>query len=316
MKYILTLICCVMITAGTFAQKIAGNVTDSVGKAVPFANITLKAPGNLIIAFTSCSDKGVYSMPVPADAPKTGLTIEVSCVGFNKASKEVTSLATLYNFTLKGNSGQLKAITVKSSRPRLKVSGDTISYKVSDFSSPQDRVIGDVIKKLPGIDVDKTGKISYNGKAISNLYIGGDNLLDDKYNIATNNIPNGVVDQVQVMENHQPVKMLKDKVVSDDVALNLTIKKDAKWQMVGQETVGAGLPGKYDENLNAMMFKDKYKAINYLKGNNTGVDVSRDLISHNLSDYMQRLDNDQPGTVLSMGTAGDPDLPRNGYLFN
>jgi hypothetical protein len=67
--------------------------------------------------------------------------------------------------------------------------------------------------------VAKDGKISYNGKAISNLYIGGDNLLDDKYNIATSSIPNGVVDKVQVMENHQPIKMLKDKVVSEDVAL-------------------------------------------------------------------------------------------------
>ncbi|WP_448698058.1 TonB-dependent receptor [Mucilaginibacter sp. AW1-3] len=316
MKHILTLICCVMITAGALAQKITGNVTDSVGKAVPFANITLKAPGNLIIAFTSCTDKGAYNLPVPADAPKDGLMLEVSCVGFNKASKPVTAYTAPYNFTLKANNGQLKAITVKSGRPHLKVSGDTISYKVSDFSNPQDRVIGDVIKKLPGMDVDKSGKISYNGKAISNLYIGGDNLLDDKYNIATNNIPNGVVDQVQVMENHQPVKMLKDKVVSDDVALNLTIKKEAKLQLVGQETVGGGLPGKYYEDLNAMMFKDKYKAINYLKGNNTGNDVAYDLISHNFSDYMNRIDNQVPGTVLSLGTAGDPDLPRNRYLFN
>jgi hypothetical protein len=95
--------------------------------------------------------------------------------------------------------------------------------------------------------------------------------LDDKYNIATNTIPNGVVDQVQVMENHQPIKMLKDKVVSEDVALNLTMKKDAKLQLVGQETIGAGLPGNYYGELNAMMFKDKYKAINYIKGNNTGM---------------------------------------------
>jgi hypothetical protein len=71
----------------------------------------------------------------------------------------------------------------------LRVHGDTTDYKVSDFSSPQDRVIGDVIKKLPGIDVAKDGKISYNGKSISGVYIGGDNLLDDKYNIATNSYP-------------------------------------------------------------------------------------------------------------------------------
>ncbi|OCX52929.1 hypothetical protein BEL04_00960 [Mucilaginibacter sp. PPCGB 2223] len=316
MRYILTLVCCALITAGSFAQKITGTVSDSTGKGVALANVTLKGPGNLIIAYTSSSDKGVYSLALPADAPKTGLSIEVSCVGFNKASKDVTTFTAPYNFRLKANNGQLKAITIKSSRPHLKVNGDTIGYKVSEFSNAQDRVIGDVLKRMPGIDIDKAGKISYNGKAISNLYIGGDNLLDDKYNIATNNIPHGVVDSVQVMQNHQPVKMLKDKVVSDDVALNLTIKKDAKIQLVGQETVGGGLPGKYYEDLNAMMFKDKYKAINYLKGNNTGNDVAGDLVSHNLADYLNRIDNQVPSTVLSLGTAGDPDLPRNRYLFN
>jgi hypothetical protein len=65
-----------------------------------------------------------------------------------------------------------------------------------------------------------------------------------------------------------------------------------------------------------MMFKDKYKAINYLKVNNTSYDVGSDLVSHNLSGYLSRLDNDKPQTVLSLGTAGDPDLPCNRYLFN
>ncbi|QEC75843.1 TonB-dependent receptor [Mucilaginibacter ginsenosidivorax] len=297
-------------------QSIKGKVTDSLGKPISYAGINLKNSAGLIIAYTTSDAGGLYSLGIPANADKNGLTLEASCIGFKKAGLPVNGFTTPYNFKLAGAVHQLQGVTIKNNRPRLRVSGDTTSYKVSDFSSPQDRVIGDVIKKLPGIDVAKDGKISYNGKAISNLYIGGDNLLDDKYNIATGTIPHGVVDQVQVMENHQPVKMLRDKVVSEDVALNLTIKKDAKLQLIGQETIGAGLPKKYDEDLNAMMFKDKYKAINYLRGNNTGYDVAGDLVSHNSAEHMQRLDNDQPGTVLSLGTAGDPDLPRNRYLFN
>jgi hypothetical protein len=298
------------------AQNIKGTVVDSLGKPVSYANVNLKGGGNIILAYATTNDKGLYTINVPVDANKTGLLLEVSCLGFKKEVKAVEGFTTPYNFKLNASVNMLQSVTIKQKRPFIRTSGDTTSYKVSDFSSPQDRVIGDVIKKLPGIDVAKDGKISYNGKAISNLYIGGDNLLDDKYNIATNNIPNGVVDQVQVMENHQPIKMLKDKVVSDDVALNLTIKKDAKLQIVGQETVGAGLPGNYYADLNAMMFKDKYKAINYFKGNNTSLDVQGDLVSHNRSNYLSRIDNDQPQTILSLGTAGDPDLPRNRYLFN
>ncbi|RYU86846.1 hypothetical protein EWM62_16985 [Mucilaginibacter terrigena] len=314
-KLVAAFIFCMLCSAVGFAQSLKGTVTDSLGKAISFASVNLKGSGNFIIAYTSSDEKGNYTLQIPADAAKSGLVLEVSCVGFTRQAKPVTA-ATAYNFKLAHSVSQLQAVTVKDNHPRLRVHGDTTDYKVSDFSSPQDRVIGDVIKKLPGIDVAKDGKISYNGKAISNLYIGGDNLLDDKYNIATNTIPNGVVDKVQVMENHQPIKMLKDKVVSEDVALNLTMKKDAKMQLVGQETIGAGLPDKYYADLNAMMFKDKYKAINYLKANNTGNDVAYDLVSHNMASYLSRLDNDKPSTVLSLGTAGDPDLPRNRYLFN
>jgi hypothetical protein len=173
--------------------------------------------------------------------------------------------------------------------------------------------IGDVLKKLPGITVASDGTISYNNKRISNLYIDGDNLLDDKYNIATTTIPHSVVEQVQVINNDQPIKVLRNKVMSDDVALNLTIKKGAKMQLLGQESIGAGIPGNYDVELNALLFKDKYKAINYLKGNNTGYDLQQELIAHNLQNYEQLIDNSIPAPLLSLGTVNDPALSRSRY---
>jgi hypothetical protein len=166
-----------LMTVLCHAQTIKGTVLDSLGKPVSFASINLKSGSNLIIAYTTSGEKGAYTLQVPTDADKTGLKLEVSCVGFKKESKPVTGFTTPYNFKLSTSIQQLQTVTIKDKNPRLRVSGDTLSYKVSDFSSPQDRVIGDVIKKLPGIDVAKDGKISYNGKAISNLYIGGDNLL-------------------------------------------------------------------------------------------------------------------------------------------
>jgi hypothetical protein len=105
-------------------------------------------------------------------------------------------------------------------------------------------------------------------------------------------------------------------VMGDDVALNLTIKKGAKMQMIGQESTGAGLPGNYDVDLNAMMFKDNYKAINYLKGNNTGYDLQQELVAHNVSNYEQLIDNSMPAALLSLGTVNNPALSRSRYLFD
>jgi len=317
LRTLILLLCSLLCAAVGFAQdKIHGTVKDSTGKAVPYATVSLKKKaGNAVVSYTITDDKGAYNLLMPSGEDQDSLLVEVRSIGFKSLAKAISGKAPI-DFVLQISVNQLQAVVVKSNRPVLRVNGDTLGYKVSDFANGQDRVIGDVIKKLPGISVATNGTISYNGKAISNLYIGGDNLLDDKYNIATTTIPQGAVDQVQVIQNDQPIKMLQGKVVSEDVALNLTIKKGAKLQLVGQESAGGGIPGNYDVDLNAMMFKDSYKAINYLKGNNVGDDVANDLISHNLTGFLQNLDNTPPSTVLSLGSVPNPDLLENRYLFN
>ncbi|HXB33167.1 MAG TPA: carboxypeptidase-like regulatory domain-containing protein, partial [Puia sp.] len=244
-----------LLSIAGFGQTIRGTVTDSAGKAVPYASVNLRnSLNNRIVGFAVTDAGGAYTVQIPAGMPLSGLLIEVTSIGYATRSRPITDPQLAYDFTLTISANQLRTVEIKSSRPVLRTHGDTLGYTVSDFASAQDMVIGDVLKKLPGITVGSDGTIYYNNKPISNLYINGDNLLDDKYNIATTTIPHSVVEQVQVIQNDQPVKVLRNKVMSDDVALNLTIKKGAKMQMVGQERVGAGLPGNYDVDLNAMMF--------------------------------------------------------------
>ena len=317
MRTLMLLLCGMLCAAACFAQdKIHGTVKDSTGKPVWFATVSLKKKaGNAIVAYAVTDGNGAYTLIVPAGEIQDSLLVEVRCIGYKSVAKAIAGKAPV-DFVLHNSVNQLQSVVIKSSRPVLRINGDTLNYNVSDFASAQDRTIGDVIKKLPGITVATDGTILYNNKPISNLYIAGDNLLDDKYNIATNTIPQGVVEKVQVIQNDQPVKVLQNKVMSDDVALNLTIKKGAKLQLVGQESLGSGLPDNYDVDLNAMMFKDNYKAINYLKGNNTGDDLQQELVSHNFTDYEQRIDNEAPATVLSIGSVNDPALSRDRYLFN
>ncbi|HEY1201129.1 MAG TPA: carboxypeptidase-like regulatory domain-containing protein [Niastella sp.] len=316
-KVLYLLVIALLISITGLAQNVKGTVTDSSGKAVAYASVNLiNSDNDRIIGYAVTDASGAYTLPIPANTPLTKLTIKVTSISYKAMSRPITDVHFTYDFTLSVSANQLQSVEIKSSRPVLRTHGDTLAYRVSAFAGAQDMVIGDVIKKLPGITVGSDGAIYYNNKAISNLYIDGDNLLDDKYNIAANTIPQGVVEQVQVIQNDQPVKVLRNKVMSDDVALNLTIKKDAKMQMVGQESVGAGLPRNYNVDLNALQFKNNYKAINYLKGNNTGVDLQQELVAHNLSNREQLIDNNIPAAQLSLGTIKNPALLRSRYLFN
>ena len=296
-----------------FGQTIDGKVIDSLAKPVSFANVILKGKEGNIISFTRSNDKGEFKLTLKENTNPN--FIEVSSIGFQKQAVSINANQNFYTISLKSSSITLPTVTVKN-KPSLNVKGDTLNYKTSDFADKQDRTIGDVLKKMPGMEVADDGKVSYNGKGISNLYIDGDNLLDDKYNIATKSIPQGAVDKVQVIEKDQPIKMLRKNNTSDDIALNLVTTAEAKLKLIGDGKVGLGTPTKADLGLTGMLFKKKTKFINSLKANNIGEDLGRELTSFNVADFLRSVDNNRPESFLSAGISNVPILPQNRTLFN
>lgn len=312
--FILILFASLLTSVSAFAQKqIKGKIKDNKGKPIAAASVNLVDADGSILSFTRSDDKGQFTLSLSEDAKN--LKIEASVIGYAKQTLAVEDLTKSYELVLTESEISLKTVVVKN-RPSLTANGDTLNYKTSDFADKQDRTIGDVLKKMPGITVEENGKVSYNGKAISNLYIDGDNVLDDKYNIATKGIGHGAVDKVQVIENDQPIKMLRKNNMSDDVALNLVIKDEAKLKIMGDVKAGLGTPDRFDGNANAMLFKKKVKFINNIQGNNIGRDPGIDITAFNLSDFQRRMDNDKPTNFLSAGAAGVPTLPQSRSLFN
>jgi hypothetical protein len=293
-----------------FAQKqIKGKVKDTKGAAIVSANVNLKDKEGNILSFTRTDDKGNFTLSFTEE--NKDLTIEATTIGYEKKIIAVAELTRSYDLILVDSEINLKTVVVKN-RPVLTLNGDTLNYKTADFADKQDRSIGDVLKKMPGIEVSEEGKVSYNGKGISALYIDGDNVLDGKYSIGTKSIPHGAVDKVQVIEKDQPIKMLRKNNMSDDVALNLVMKEEAKLKVMGDVRAGLGTPDRFDGNANAMLFKKQIKFINNIKGNNIGVDPGMDLTSF----VGGNSGNDKPSGFLSAGAAGVPTLPQKRTLFN
>lgn len=290
-------------------QQVKGKVRDQQAKPLASVMVSLKDKEGNILTFSRSNEKGDFTLNVTE--AETGMSIEFSILGFEKKIIPITELNKTYEVSLAESEISLKTVEVKN-RPRLSANGDTLNYKTSDFSDKQDRSIGDVLKKMPGIEVAENGKISYNGKDVSNLYIDGDNLLEDKYGIGTKSIPHGAVDKVQVIENDQPIKMLRKNNTSDAVALNLVIKDEAKLKVMGDIKAGVGTPERFDANANAMLFNKKVKFLNNLKGNNIGIDPGIDLTSFNPA----ATENNRPSNFLSAGAAGVPTLPQSRTLFN
>ena len=94
----------------------------------------------------------------------------------------------------------LQEVEVKAKK--IRQSGDTVTYNASSYIKKEDKVLEDLLRKMPGISVSSDGQISYNGKWISDFYIEGSDLLGGRYTIATTNINADDIATVQVMENH------------------------------------------------------------------------------------------------------------------
>jgi len=294
----------------SYAQEysITGTLKTQDGEAVSFASILIKNSENKVLAFKTSDTNGVFTLLIPkAD----DLVLEINHLGYKRIHQTIKEGKLNYEILMEKQAIDLSEVQVKS-KPLIRNIGDTLSYNIDSFAKNEDRSINDVIKRLPGMEVNDNGQIKFNGQNISNLYIDGDDLLDDKYAIGTKTIPFNMVKELEVLQNHQPLKVLRNKTLNDKVAINLVIKEEAKLKLSGQAKLGLGLPEQYDGELNSILFNKKYKMLNVIKGNNIGEDLSSDFVGLSQSET----GNSLPPKLLSSGTVGNPNLAKNRYYLN
>lgn len=294
-----------------------GDITGINNEKLSSASITLHKKNNpSILAYAISNREGKFEIKY-TPANNDTLELKASLLGYGRQSIFfVSGEKTEFSFVLSPQAITLPEVVTKA--PPVWQRKDTINYNTSEFKQQQDRVIGDVIARLPGIEVSPGGQIKYNGKPINKYYIEGLDLLEDKYGIANNNIPADAVDRVQVLENHQPIRVLDSVAFSDRAALNIKLKNSAKAKLVGRARLGIGAsPLLSEDEVMAMLFKKKLQFINTYKYNNTGQDNSRELASQNISEYFSAIQNGSvKNDLVSLIEPSPPSVSQKRYLYN
>ena len=277
---------------------IEGVVTDSLGQAVDaYVTVSPKGTGS-IIGFADTDAKGYYKLQFKSATDSVIVTAAGMAIG--NVARVVANKSQRVDIRARQKAIELKEVSVKADK--IRQHGDTLNYTVGAYQQQGDRVIGDVLKRMPGIEVSESGAIKFNGKAIKKFYVEDMDLLQGRYGLATNNINASDVATVQVLEHHQPIKALQDKSLTDDVAINLKLKNAAKgtvaintmvgggWQQSGPWRIGSrpltdgqtviGSNPLWTAEVVGMYFAKKRQNMTLYKGNNTGDDVSRELTEH------------------------------------
>lgn len=275
---------------------LSGKITDKSTEApLPNVLVTVRPTGeNKIVRYAQSSQDGKYEIKL-ASFPNNHI-LHFSMMGYASLIIALSGDRSQYNVKLSEQATELKEVVVKA--PSIRQRGDTISYMVSSFADAQDKSLADVLKKMPGIEIEKSGAIKYNGVAINKFYIEGKDLLGGRYGLATNNMHQEDVGSVEVMENHQPIKALEDISFSQNPAINIRLKEDAKARWVGTAKAGAGFePFLWSAELIVMRFTAKTQSLNTYKTNNTGIDVTQETQTFSIDEVMSqfsknyRLDN-------------------------
>ena len=298
----------------SFSQTtISGKIFDHKNSHLQGASVIVtKTKGNIILTYAISDNNGTYSLNINSELDS--LRINVSYIGYAKQSKIISNKNKVLNFNLLESSEKLKEVFIKSS-PITK-RGDTISYYVSAFKNQKDRVIADVLRKMPGIEVLVDGKILYQGKPIQKYYIEGLDLLEGRYNLANNNLPASSVSKVQILENHQPIKILDSLVFSDKASLNIKLKK--KITVTGTSKLGTGLsPFLWNVNITPMLFSKKQQMITSYQTNNVGNDISNEIKTLTIEDLLDQFEsNNEKNDWVTIQELSSPPFSKKRWLDN
>jgi hypothetical protein len=290
-----------------------GRVTSAEGEALGNINILIYPAGsNVLIAFAVSDAQGHWRTTV--NSASDSLDIEASSINYRNERRRIANRPQSVPFELVFEVKQLDAFTIRA--PEVERRGDTISYLVSSFAQGQDRAIVDVLRRMPGIEVESSGRILYQGDPIQHLYVEGLDLMGGRYGLVTNNLPHRSVAAVEILENHQPIRILEDRVPSHRASMNLKLQRDIT--ATGTSQLGSGFtPLLWDVNVTPMMFTRNFQLAGSYQANNAGRDASRQLQSLTMQDIRRQRDRPaQNPSLLDIQTLSPPDFAQNRYLDN
>lgn len=315
MKLKITLFVMIFFSVLSFAQKtVSGKITDEDGVAIPSASVTIEEPGkDAILAYAITNSKGEYK--VTFTSAESNVDLKVKAFNQRPLTKQISNSDQTMNFKMEGEATEIKEVQLKTKM--ITARGDTIAYDLKAFDSKSDRTLADVMKKIPGIEVNTDGTILYQGNAINKFYVNGKDLMEGGYGTINNSLPKDAVQKVEVLENHQPVKILQDKVPSDQAAINIKLKNSVTMTGRGEVGTGFGDPWLWNVKLTPMFFGQKSQWVVNYKTNNMGEQVENE---GNILAFGNRFEgrriNASQNDWLNVENASTPNLPVKRYLMN
>ena len=272
------ILCLIIVCNFSFSQTLKGKVQNTLKEPIS-ANILIKNSENknLISEFFKTDDNGDFTAVLEENYTK--IYFEITAMGYEKIADSIISPSKNrtynLNYILNEKITELQEVIV--SQEKFEIEGDTVSFNPRSYKDGTERKVEDLIKKLPGMEVEENGSIKYRGKKVTSVQLEGDDLFGYNYAMGTRNISVDMVEQVQAIDNYSANPLLKGIENSEEVAINLKLKK-GKLDISGNGNLGSGFDNKIDPrndlSFNLLGISKKYKSFSSISYNNVGLNNS------------------------------------------
>lgn len=247
--------------AALYAATIKGRTVDEKTSEV-LADATvrlLKAnKDSTFVAGMTSNDNGAFSF---SGIGPGKYVLSISYIGYNATKKDVTvgnsSTVNVGDVPVTESSIMLKETTVVGVKTEIVVKEDTVEYNADSYKTQPNAVVEDLLKRLPGVEVDSEGKITAQGKEVKKILVDGKEFFADDPKVASKNIPVEMVDKLQVVDRKSDLARLTGvDDGEDETVINLTVKKGMNNGWFGTITGGYGTDDRYAASVMLNHFRD------------------------------------------------------------
>jgi hypothetical protein len=278
--------CLLLISYVGFAQNltIQGSLKDSIAnRALNSATVSLVyAKDSSLVSFSRTNEEGFFNFKNVAAG---SYLISVSYVGYIPkwvpvitGTEKTVEMGVIYM----NDVNSMSTVTVTARRPPVVINGDSVEFNSENFKTAPNAVVEDLLKKMPGMEVDNAGGITVNGKKVTKVFVNGKEFFTGDPMMATKNLPADAVDKIQVYDRKSDQAMFTGiDDGSEETAINLKLKKDRNKSTFGKLNGGAGTPSVFDAqgNVNVINNDEQFSAIGGANNTNRQNFSSRNIVN-------------------------------------
>ncbi|WP_297123055.1 TonB-dependent receptor [uncultured Porphyromonas sp.] len=252
---------------------VRGAVRDSaeaplVGANVAFYRLTPSGDKQLVAGGMS-DGKGRFTI---AQVPQEQLSLEVSYIGYQNYQKSLTITAgiDLGIIQLEEDAHLLEVVVVEGKATDMTVRGDTIAFNADAYKVPQGAMLEELVKRLPGAEIDENGQITIGGQQVAKIMLDGKEFFSGDTKVAMRNLPASVVNQLEVLnQQSDEARVTSFDDDEEQTVLNIRTKPDMRQGTFGHALAGYGLDHRYELSGMLNYFSKQHQTTLIAGSNNT-----------------------------------------------